>query len=187
MRRSFGRGGFNNKPQNDKELKINERIFAREVTVIDENNKNLGVMNKFDALNLAMSKDLDLVEVGPKAVPPICKIMNFGSYKYQKEKQERKQKAKQKTTELKTIKVSTRIGEHDLQLRVDQAIKFLGDGNKVRIELQLKGRENQHADLGIEGVKKAIEKIKEKLTDKDLKIEQMVKKLGNKISAIITL
>ena len=185
MRRSF-RGS---KPPSSviKELKINERIFAPKVIVIDDEGKNLGVITKQEALEIARSRDLDLVEVSPLVEPPICKIMNYGSYKYQKEKQERKHKAKQKVTETKTLKVSSRISDHDLNLRIEQAKKFLGDGNKVRIELQLRGREHQHVDLAREIINKIITKTKEGLTNKELKVEQGIKKLGSKLSAIIAL
>jgi len=185
MRRSFR--GKKNKPQSIKELRANEKIFASEVAIIDDNGQHLGIMSKTEALELAKSKDLDLVEVSPKEVPPICKIMNYGSYKYQKEKQERKHKAKQKITETKTVKVSSRISDHDLELRATKSSQFLSEGNKVRIELQLRGREHQHVDLAKEIINKTIEKIKAKLENKDIKIEQDIKKLGSKISAIITL
>jgi len=185
MRRSFR--GKKNKPQSTKELKFNEKIFSRELSVIDDEGNHLGVMSKNEALELTRSKDLDLVEVSPKVEPPICKIMDYGSYKYQKEKQERKQKAKQKTTEVKTVKVSSRISEHDVDFRVDKMIKFLTEGNKVRIELQLRGREHQHVDIAKESINKAINKVKERLDGKELKMEQAISKQGSKMSAIITL
>ena len=185
MRRSF-RGS---KPPSSavKELKINERILAPQVVVIDDENNNLGVISRPEALAMARAKDLDLVEVSPLVEPPICKIMDYGSYKYQKEKQERKHKAKQKTAETKTIKVSSRISNHDLNLRIEQAKRFLSDGHKVRIELQLRGREHQHIDLAKEIINKIIVKTKEGLANKELKVEKEIKKLGSKLSAIIAL
>lgn len=186
MRRSF-RGSKQQVSSTIKELKINEKIFAPKLVVIDENGQNLGIISKYEALEIAKSRDLDLVEVSPLVEPPICKIMNYGSYKYQKEKQERKHKARQKVSELKTIKTSSRISDHDLDLRVDQAVKFLTDGNKVRIELQLRGREHQHVDLAKEIINKIIVRTKEKLTGKEMKVEQGIKKLGSKLSAILTL
>jgi len=186
MRRSF-RGGKPQVSNQIKELKINERILAPQLMIIDETGQNIGTLTRQAALDMAKTKDLDLVEVSPLVEPPICKIMNYGSYKYQKEKQERKHKAKQKTTEIKTIKLSSRISDHDLDLRVDRSIKFLTDGNKVRIELQLRGREHQHVDLAKETINKIITRTKEKLGNKEMKIEQHIKKLGSKLSAIITL
>lgn len=186
MRRSF-RGSRQQTQVIIKELKINEKILAPMVVVIDETGQNLGTISKFEAIEVAKSRDLDLVEVSPLVDPPICKIMNYGSYKYQKEKQERKHKAKQKVSELKTIKVSSRISDHDLDLRVDQSVKFLTEGNKVRIELQLKGREHQHVDIAKEIINKIITRTKQKLAGKEMKIEQDIKKLGSKLSAILTL
>lgn len=188
MRRSF-RGSKQQNQTPIKELKINEKIFAPKVVVIDEEGQNLGILSKQEAIDIAKNKDLDLVEVSPLVDPPICKIMNYGSYKYQKEKQERKAKAKQKTSELKTIKLSSRISDHDLDLRVNKAVEFLTDGHKVRIELQLRGREHQHVDIAKEAINKIITRTKDKLseTEKEMKIEQYTKKLGSKLSAIITL
>jgi translation initiation factor IF-3 len=155
--------------------------------IIDENGENLGVMSKEKALTEARNRDLDLIEVSPKAKPPLAKFMDYGSYKYQKEKQERKQKAKTKTIEIKTVKLSLRIGEHDSEFRARQATDFILDGDKVKIELQLRGRENQHADLAQATIKKALEKIAESLKEskKELKIEQPIVKQGNRLSTII--
>ena len=186
MRRSF-RGKKNKTTSTTKSLRANEKITTDKVAVIDETGQNLGEMKTPDAIELASSRGLDLVEVSPKVQPPICKIMDYGSFKYQKEKQERKQKAKQKSAELKTVKLSTRIGDHDLQLRVDRTVKFLNEGNKVRIELQLRGREHQHVDLAKESIQKMINQTKEKLEDKEIKIEQPINKQGSKLSAIVAL
>ena len=187
MRKSF-RG---NKPEKAKEFRVNEKIFSPELMIIDEEGQNLGVMTKWQALEEAKNRGLDLIEVSPKAVPPIAKFMDYGSYKYQKEKLERKQKAKQKTVEVKTIKLSARISPHDMDIRADQAVRFLNDGDKVRIELQLKGRENQHADLARESINNVVKQIKTKLAelspDKNVRIEQDIIKLGNKLSTIIYL
>lgn len=185
MRRSF-RGKKNSNTSSIKNLRTNEKIFSSSVNVIDETGQNLGTLNTKEAIEIAASKGLDLVEVSPKIEPPICKIMDYGSFKYQKEKQERKAKAKQKSTELKTVKLSTRIGDHDMQLRVDRTVKFLGEGNKVRIELQLRGREHQHVDLAKETIKKMIDRSKEKMEGKELKFEQPITKQGSKLSAIVT-
>ncbi|MEK7653295.1 MAG: translation initiation factor IF-3 [Patescibacteria group bacterium] len=183
MRKSF-RGYKNLKKNQGKEFRVNEKIFAREVMVIDEAGNSLGVMTREKALEEARSREFDLIEVSPKNNPPVCRVMDYGSFKYQKEKQERKQKAKQKTTELKTVKISFRISQHDLEFRTNQAIGFVTDGDKVKIELQLKGRENQHTDLARELIKKMIEDVKSKV-DKEVKVEQDIKKLGGRLSAVI--
>lgn len=173
--------------QQAKDFKINEKIFSHELMIIDETGQQLGLMDKFKALQEARDRGYDLVEVSPKSVPPIAKFMDYGSFKYQKEKQERKQKSKTKTVELKTVKVSSRISQHDIDVRANQAAKFLEDGDKVRIELLLKGREHQHINIAKESIAKIVEAISTRLEGKELKMEQEIIKLGSKISAIITL
>ena len=185
MRRSFR--GKRPTQDNQKKFKANEKIGASEVIVIDDKGQNLGTLSLSQALAEAEDRELDLVEVSPKANPPICKIMNYGSFKYQQEKLERKNKIKNKAGELKTIKISPRIGQHDIDFRVDKAIKFLTAGNKIKIELQMRGRENKHQDQARESVNKIITEIKNKLADKTIKIEEGVKKQGNKLSTIISI
>ncbi|MEI6288381.1 MAG: translation initiation factor IF-3 [bacterium] len=186
MRKSFR--GYQ-QPTGIKEFRVNEKIFAPEVMIIDENGENLGVMKKEQALAEARERGFDLIEVSPKAVPPICKFMDYGSYKYQKEKAERKQKSKTKTIETKTVKISFRISQHDLEFRANQAAGFLVDGDKVRIELQLRGRENQHEDLARDNIKAMLKMITEKLKEnkKEVRIEQPVKKMGGRLSMAIAI
>lgn len=188
MRKSFR--GRRPKPEVTKEPRTNEKIFSAELMIIDENGENLGIMNREKALNEARERELDLVEVNPKANPPIAKFIDYGSFKYQKEKQERKAKAKQKNTEVKTIKISLRIGRHDLEIRADRALGFLKDGDKIKIEMQLRGRENQHVDIAKESIKELIDIIKTKLATEhqsDLKIEGEITKQGNRLSINISL
>lgn len=185
MRRSFR--GKQQVTKSTKDFLINEKIAATELMVIDENGEQLGVMAKSRALQEAVSRGYDLVEVSPKAVPPIGKFMDYGSFKYQRDKQEKKQKAKSKATEVKTVKVSTRIGQHDIDIRAEKAAEFLSDGDKVRIELLLRGREHQHVDVAKETVQKTIDVIASRLEGKQVKKEQEILKVGSKISAIITL
>lgn len=185
MRKSF-RGKRTKPTSSYKEFRINDKIFAQEMTVIDEKGESLGTITKEKALTLAQERELDLVEVSPKVDPPICKLMDYGSFKYQREKAERKQKSKTKTTEIKTVKISARISEHDMEVRIKNAAKFLSEGDKVKIELQLRGRENQHTDLAKENMKKMIKKIEEKLEDKNLKIEQEIKKQGGRLSTVVS-
>lgn len=171
-----------------KEFRVNEQILAPKLVVIDENGKNLGVIDRDAALALAQEQELDLVEVSPKSEPPIAKILNYNSFRYQKEKQEKKQKARQKTSAVKTIKLSLRINRHDLDFKAARAKEFLENGDKARVELQLRGRENQHAALAFEAVGKFVAIVKNKLGEKKiLKTEQEMKKLGNKISVIVSL
>src|SRR3989344_5082692 len=131
-----------------KAFRINNQIRALDVTVIDDEGKQLGVMKISDALQLAREKELDLVEVGPNVQPPIAKIMDYGKYIYQKERQEKKAKTKQKEQGLKTVRVGFKTGEHDLQFKSKQVSEFLQEGNVVKIELTLRGREKALAHLG---------------------------------------
>ncbi len=133
------------KPENTlKQFRANSQILAPKLVVIDENGTTLGVMTRQQALDLTAERELDLIEVSPVAQPPVARIMDFGKFQYQQEKLERKQRASQKKIEIKGIRVSLRIGEHDLNIRKKQALEFLQDSQKVRIEMILKGRERQY-------------------------------------------
>ncbi len=112
---------------------INEQIKSEEVRIINDEGENLGVLKTKEALKLAQEKEVDLVEINPKATPPIAKIVDFSHFKYQKEKEVRKQKANSHVSEMKGIRLSIRIGEHDLEIRRVQAEKFLNRGDKVKI------------------------------------------------------
>lgn len=128
--------------------RTNQQIIAQEVRVIDETNANLGVMPTAKALAIAQERGYDLVEVDPRPQPPICKILNFGQFKYEKEREQRKQKSKAKQVEVKGIRLSLRIGAHDLDTRLETAKRFLDEGDKVKVEIILRGREKAHSDLG---------------------------------------
>lgn len=184
MRRTFRR----KKPSLDKankEFAVNDKITSPELVVIDENGVSLGTISRDAALAAARDHELDLVEVSPKAVPPIAKIMDYGSYRYQREKSERKAKAKTKTIEVKTVKLSLRISEHDADVRAGQAIKFLADGDKVKIELQLRGRERQHTELARQNMREFLDRTT-KLLGKPIKIEQPVSQQGGRLSMTVT-
>lgn len=140
----------------------------------------LGVMATTEALRIARERDLDLIEISPIAQPPVCKIIDFGQLKYEANKQERKQRVKQKKTEVKGIRLSTTIGEHDIAVRVKQAKKFLEDGNKVQIELLLRGRQKAHPEIG----KDVVMQFMEHLLD-IASIESNISLQGGKVSAIL--
>ena len=123
------------------------------MSVIDENGTQLGVHKTPDALKMARDRDLDLVEVGPNAQPPITKIMDYGKYMYQKERQEKKSGARPKETELKTVRVGFKTGSHDLAFKAKKVDEFLGEGHLVKVELTLRGREKALAHLGKEKLK----------------------------------
>ena len=117
------------------------------VRVIDESGKNLGVMDTAEALRIAHERGLDLIEISPTARPPVTKIIDFGKFKYEEEKRERKSKSKQKEIELKNIRIGFTTGKHDLELRAKQIKKFLDGGNKVKIDMILRGREKSLRDF----------------------------------------
>lgn len=128
---------------------INEEIRDREVRLIGENGDMLGVMSSHAALELAEEADLDLVKISPNAVPPVCKIMDYGKYKFEMLKRQKEAKKNQKTVEIKEVWLSMTIDVGDLNVKAKQTIKFLKDGNKVKVSLRLRGRQNAHSDLGV--------------------------------------
>jgi len=171
------------KPQKDpfKHFLINERIKIPQIFLIDERNNQLGVMSTADGLKKARAAELDLVEVNPKANPPVARIMNYGQYKYETEKKNRRAKAHQKTIELKAIRLSFRIKGKDLETKQKQAQKFISDGHKVKIDIILKGRERTHKSMAMDNIKKFIESL-----GKNTKIIQPVTSLNGQITAIVT-
>ena len=172
----------NNKRVEFKKYRANQYIRSEQVRLIDENGQNLGNVPTQKALEIAQEKGLDLVEVSPLANPPVVKIVDYSKLRYQEEKERRKEKSKQKKVEVKGIRLSLRISDHDKEVRVKQAVKFLNQGDKVKIEMTLKGRERQHTDLGREIIKKFIESTN---AETGAAIEQDIKSMGGKISAVI--
>jgi translation initiation factor IF-3 len=170
------------KPDKKPTYPKNEKIQAPEVRLIDENGKRLGIKPTDEALNIAYEKGLDLVLVSPKAQPPVAKFLDFGKFVYQQEKQLQKQKLKHKKTEVKVVRLSLRIGKHDLKIRVEQAIKFLQKGHKVKIELVLRGRELQHIELGKKLLNDFLDQVKEQI---EFEIETPIEKQGNKFITLI--
>ncbi|MDX2270670.1 MAG: translation initiation factor IF-3 [Cyanobacteriota bacterium] len=126
---------------------INERIRFPKIRLIDTDGKQLGIMSPRDALRLAEEKELDLVLLSDKADPPVCRIMDYGKYKFEKEKKEREARKKQHTAEVKEVKMGYKIGDHDYQVRLRSAQSFIADGDKVKATVMLRGREIQHTDL----------------------------------------
>ncbi|MBP0001323.1 MAG: translation initiation factor IF-3 [Cyanobacteria bacterium SID2] len=126
---------------------INERIRFPKIRVIDTDGAQLGILAPSEALRLAEEKDLDLVLVSDKADPPVCRIMDYGKYKFEQEKKSKEAKKKQHSSELKEVKMRYKIEDHDYQVRVKQAIRFLKAGDKVKATVMFRGREIQHTDL----------------------------------------
>lgn len=180
MRRSWHKA----KPTEEKKFRFNEQIRNPEVYVIDENGENRGKINTADALAMAREAELDLVEVNPKGDAPVVKIMDYGQFKYEQEKRAHKQKVQQKKVELKCVRLSVRIGQHDLDMRVEQADKFLKRGDKLRIELMLKGREKQFPEKGAATVRDFVEILKKKEGLK-LGIEQDLTRQGGRFNMVL--
>ncbi len=146
------------------DLPINEQIRAREVQIIDDEGKKLGPISIQEALDMAYDKKLDLVLVAPNAELPVCKLMNYGKYKFEQAKREKEAKKKQKTFELKEIRITPNIEEHDFTFKCKNARKFIEEGNKVKITVRFRGRELNYVKLGESVLTKFIEELAEVAT-----------------------
>ena len=140
---------------------INGQIRDKEVRVISEDGEQLGIMSSKDAMKLAREAELDLVKIAPKAQPPVCKIIDYGKYKYELARKEKEAKKKQKTVEVKEIRVTPNIEEHDFNFKTKNAKKFLEDGSKVKITVRFRGRELSYAKLGEQVLNKFVESLSE--------------------------
>ncbi len=140
-----------------KENKINEEIRDKELRVIDQNGEMVGVLSRAEALEMAEKAKLDLVNVSPNAKPPVCKILDYGKYRYDAQKREKEAKKKQKTMQVKEIRLSTFIEDNDINVKAKNAIKFLKNGDKVKVSLRFRGREKDHTAKGKEVMNKFAE------------------------------
>jgi translation initiation factor IF-3 len=136
---------------------LNNDIRASQLRVIDEDGKQLGILSKAEALQIAQDRELDLVEISPDANPPVCKIVDWGKYNYQRTKQLQKNRKTAKTLEMKQIRFGLKIGEHDLGIKMDKVTKFLEAGHKVKITLFYRGREQAHKEIGFKLAQKVID------------------------------
>ncbi|HKJ04851.1 MAG TPA: translation initiation factor IF-3 [Geopsychrobacteraceae bacterium] len=162
------------------ETNINEDIRAREVRVIDDEGGQLGVLSIAAALAAAAEQGLDLVEVSPGAEPPVCRIMDFGKFKYQQAKRASEAKKKQVRVELKEVKMRPKTDEHDFLFKIKHARRFLEEGNKVKLTIMFRGRENAHPERGMMQLEKAVEALK------DLgQVESRPNKMGRFMSMVI--
>ncbi len=149
------------KPKPKKIFRANQQIRIPEVFLIDENGENVGVVATSKAIEMAKEAGMDLVEVNPKAHPSVVKIINLGQFKYEAEKRAHKQKLQQKRIDTKGVRLSVRISNHDFNFRLSQAIKFLEKGNKLKIELILKGRERQHPQKAVEIINNFVNELEQ--------------------------
>ncbi len=140
-------------------IRVNGKIRAREVRVVGDEGKQLGVMTLSDALNLARAEGVDLVEIAPNAVPPVCRVVDFGKYRYEQSKKEKESRKHQHASVVKEVQLSPRIDPHDLQVKTNHAIEFLCEDMKVKVALKFRGREMAHTEFGFQVIKKFIENI----------------------------
>jgi len=141
---------------------MNERIRAREIRVIDADGNQLGIMAPYDAIKRAREQNLDLVEISPNAVPPVCRIMDYGKFLYEQEKKERAAKKNQKQIVLKEVKFSVNVDEHDYVTKRNHVLRFLAEGDKVKASLRFRGREMAHQNLGREVLDRLVREVGEK-------------------------
>lgn len=142
-----------------KENLINEEIRDKELRIISNDGEQLGVMSREEAMSLAEAKGMDLVSISPNANPPVCKILDYGKYRYELQKKEKEAKKKQTTTQMKEIRLSTYIEDHDIQVKANTAHKFLKAGDKVKVNLRFRGREATYAARGMEVMNKFAEAV----------------------------
>ena len=144
-------------PISSKELSINEEIRDREVRVIGPDGAQLGIMQTKDALKAAYDQDLDLVRIAPQATPPVCKIMDYGKYRFEQSKRDKEARKNQHTVEIKEIRLSLNIDKHDFETKGGHAIRFLKDGNKVKVSIRFRGREMGHPEIGLDTMRRFAE------------------------------
>ncbi|MCL2440013.1 MAG: translation initiation factor IF-3 [Alphaproteobacteria bacterium] len=162
------------------QINVNNKIRAREVRVIDATGANLGVMSTAEALGRARADGLDLIEISPTAMPPICKIMDYGKYKYEESKRAAQQRKNQKTVELKELTFRPNIEKHDLDVKLKAARKFIAEGNKVKFTIRFRGRELSNMTVGIN----LFDRIKAELAD-EIKVEKEPTAEGRQMQMVV--
>ncbi len=151
-------------PRKDDGPRINDDITAKEVRLVDAEGEMRGVVSLSEALELADESGFDLVEVSPNATPPVCKILDYGKYKYEQQKKANQARKKQKTVDVKEVKMSPRIEKNDYDVKMRNAKKFLESGDKVKVSMRFRGREMAHQDIGRELFSKMIEEFGDLIT-----------------------
>jgi translation initiation factor IF-3 len=162
-----------------KEFRVNEKIRVKEVRLIEGDGEQR-VVSIMDALQMARDQSLDLVEVAPNSVPPVCKIMDFGKFKFEQEKKLRESKKNQKVVQLKEVRMQPKIEKHDIEFKVKHILEFLGEGDKIKVTIRFRGREMAHPELG----RKVLDKVLEMLEGQYV-MESLPKMEGRLMSMII--
>lgn len=160
---------------------INEQIRDREVRLIGEDGEQLGIMSAREAMKIAAEAELDLVKIAPTAKPPVCKIIDYGKYKYEQTRKEKEAKKKQRTVEIKEVRLSPNIDTNDLNTKINNARKFLGKGNKVKVTLRFRGREMAH----VQQSRHILDDFAKTLADISV-IEKAPKLEGRNMSMVLT-
>lgn len=160
--------------------RVNEEILATKVRVLDVDGSQLGIFSKQDALRIAEEKDQDLVEIAPQANPPVCKIIDYGKFRYEQQKREKLQKKNQTVSILKEIRFHPNTDVHDFEFKAKHTINFLNEGNKVKATVRFKGREMAYTELGEDLLKRFIER-----TEEYAKVEVPIKMEGRNMSVIL--
>ncbi|MAS39966.1 MAG: translation initiation factor IF-3 [Candidatus Marinimicrobia bacterium] len=142
-------------------IRVNERIYAEEVRLIDQNKEQIGIVKVKEALIKAQEANLDLVEISPNAKPPVCKIMDFGKFKYEEKKKAQQSKKNQQTIKVKELRMRPNIGDHDLENKLKMGKKFLSEGYKLKLTLMYRGREMSRQDLGQELMQRVLSALSE--------------------------
>ncbi|MBL8444117.1 MAG: translation initiation factor IF-3 [Zoogloeaceae bacterium] len=164
----------------DKKQRVNEEITAPEVRLVGDDGEQLGIVSLNAALNIAEEAGLDLVEIAPMAVPPVCKVMDFGKFKYQEQKRAHEARLKQKQVQVKEVKLRPGTDENDYQIKLRNLKRFLGEGDKAKVTLRFRGREMAHQEIGM----RQLERIKLDLEEIAL-VEQMPKMEGRQMIMVI--
>ncbi|MFH1430724.1 MAG: translation initiation factor IF-3 [Candidatus Uhrbacteria bacterium] len=163
-------------------FRVNERIKVPEVRVIDEVGESIGTFSITDAIATAKERGLDLIEVSPKANPPVCRFIDFKQFKYEQEKAKKIQRAHAKKVEVKGVRLSLRIGEHDRQQRLRKAKEFFGQGNKVSVDLILRGRERQYRNQARDVIMKFVDDLKK---EHEITVDQPLSIQGGRNSLVV--
>lgn len=155
-----------------KELQINEEIHDKELRIIGSDGAQLGIMSANEALNLAAEKNLDLVKIAPQSKPPVCKIMDYGKYRFEQAKREKEARKKQHVIDIKEVRLSLNIDTHDFNTKLNNALKFIAKGDKVKVSIRFRGREMGHPEIGYDTMKRFAEACSETaVIEKPAKLE----------------
>ena len=160
--------------------RVNRDIAVAQVRLIDEQGENLGVVSKDEAIERAEDAGLDLVEISPGADPPVCKILDYGRFKYQDQKKKNEARKKQKTIDIKEIKMRPNIDTHDYDVKMRSINRFIADGDKVKVTMRFRGREMVHQELGL----KVLDRVRDEL-DEVAKVEQFPKMEGRQMIMVV--